>query len=86
MELRPWAMTNELLKLATLFRVTADQLRRLAAGLIRVGGGSLTVMDACVYQDTFKTTEAFPPERCLEAANLLDEFARTLQALGSKRH
>jgi hypothetical protein len=79
-------MTNELLKLAILFRVTSDQLRRLAAGPLRAGGGSLTVMEAYVYQETIKTTEAFPPDRCLEAANLLDEFAGTLQALGGKRH
>jgi hypothetical protein len=86
MELRPWAMTNELLKLATLFRVTANQLRRLASGTLRSSGGSLTVIEAYVYQETIKTTEAFLPDRCREAANILEEFANTLQALGGKRH
>jgi len=77
-------MTNELVKLATLFRVTATQLRRLAEGPIRKERDSLIAIEAYLYQNRVRTKDAFPPDQCLETANLLEEFADKLLALGQQ--
>jgi hypothetical protein len=74
-------MSNELLKLAALFRVTATQLRRLAAGPLQQDGDAVLALKAYLDHGRLRTAEAFPPDRCLETANLLEEFAATLQAL-----
>ena len=79
-------MKDEMSKLATLFRITATQLRRLAAGPLRKNGDSLMVIEAHAYQNRTRIDHAFPRDQCLETANLLDEFAATLEALGCNPH
>jgi hypothetical protein len=74
-------MSNELVKLSTLFRVTATQLRRLADGPLQQNGDSVLALRAYLDHGRLRTAEAFPRDRCLEAANLLEEFAGTLDAL-----
>jgi hypothetical protein len=74
-------MSNELLKLATLFSITATQLRRLAVGPLQQDGDAVLALRAYLDQGRLRTAEAFPRDRCLETANLLEEFAATLQAL-----
>src|ERR1700730_8383575 len=74
-ELGPWAMTNELLKLAKLFRLTAIQLRRLADGPIPKNRDLLIAIEAYLYRNQLRTKAAFPRDQCLETANLLEAFA-----------
>ena len=74
-------MAEELLKIATLFRVTAAQLRRLAKGPIRTEHDTIVAVEAYLYKDQIKSEPAFPPDQCQETANLLEEFADKLEAL-----
>jgi hypothetical protein len=75
-------MTEELMTLAKLFRITAAQLRRLAEGPIRHNDSSLVAIEAYLYKNQLRNAAAFPPEQCLETANRLEEFALKLAALG----
>ena len=74
-------MAEQLLKIATLFRVTAAELRRLARGPIRTERDTIVAVEAYLHRNQVRTAEAFPPDQCLETANLLEEFADKLQAL-----
>ena len=74
-------MAEELLAIATLFRVTAAQLRRLAKGPIRTEHDTIVAVEAYLYRDQTKLERAFPPDQCQETANLLEEFADKLEAL-----
>jgi hypothetical protein len=73
-------MDSELQKIGVLFRVTAGQLRRLGKGPIRTERNSTSVIEAYLYSNEIRTAAAFPPDRCVEAANLLEEFAERLEA------
>ena len=75
-------MTEELMTLAKLFRITASQLRRLAEGPIRHDNSSLVVIEGYFYKNQLRGAAAFPPDQCLETANRLEEFANKLAALG----
>ena len=75
-------MTEELMRLAKLFRITASQLRRLAEGPIRHDNSSLVAIEAYFYKNQLRKASAFPPDQCLETANRLEEFALKLAALG----
>jgi len=41
----------------------------------------MVAMETYVYQDRYEIGAAFPPDRCQETANLLEEFADKLEAL-----
>ena len=69
---------------ATLFRVTASVLRRLAKEPIRTERTTTFVIEAYLYADKIRTADAFPPDRCLETANLLEEFADRLLAVATR--
>jgi hypothetical protein len=75
-------MTEELMTLAKLFRITASQLRRLAKGPIRHDDSSMFVIEAYLYKNQLRNAAAFPPDQCLETANRLEEFAIKLAAVG----
>jgi hypothetical protein len=75
-------MTEELMTLAKLFRITASQLRRLAEGPIRHDNRSLVVIEGYFYKNQLRGAAAFPSDQCLETANRLEEFAVKLAALG----
>jgi hypothetical protein len=74
-------MTDDLLYVAWLFRAAASQLQRLSRGSIRTKRDTIVAMETYVYQDQVKSAPAFPPDRCQETANLLEEFADKLEAL-----
>jgi len=74
-------MTDDLLYVACLFRAAGGQLRRLSRGPIRTKRDTMVAIEAYVYQDRMKSAPAFPPDRCRETANLLEEFADKLEAL-----
>jgi len=57
------------------------QLRRLSKGSIRTKRDTMVAMETYLYQDRMKSAPAFPPDRCQETANLLEEFADKLEAL-----
>jgi hypothetical protein len=45
----------------------------------------VVTIEAYLYQDKIRTAAAFPPDRCLETANLLEEFADKLLAVAGSR-
>ena len=59
---------------AALLRECAALLRRLAEPSKR------TVLEVYLYDAAPRLTAAFAPDRCREAANLLEEFAEKLEA------
>jgi hypothetical protein len=79
-------MTEEVMKIAKLFQITAYQLRRLGRGPIEKDHSSLGVMEAYEFNNKIRTTAAFPRDICFETANLLEEFARKLEVVGKPRH
>ena len=78
-------MTDEVMKIAKLFQITAYQLRRLGRGPIEKDHSSVTVMEAYEFNNKIRTTAAFPHDRCFETANLLEEFASKLEVVGKPR-
>jgi hypothetical protein len=74
-------MTDDLREIAGLFRVTADQLRRLSMGPIRTNRDIIVAIEAYPYKDQMRSAPAFPPDHCQETANLLEEFAAKLEAI-----
>jgi hypothetical protein len=79
-------MPYDLRQIACLFRAAAGQLRRLSTGPIRRKRDTIVAIEAYLYQDQMRSAMAFPPDRCQETANLLEEFADNLEALiGSSR-
>jgi len=74
-------MADQLIKIATLFRVAAAELRRLARGPIQTERDTIVAVEAYLYRNQVRTADAFPPDLCRETANLLEEFADKLQAL-----
>ena len=79
-------MPDDLCQIACLFRAAADQLRRLSTGPIRTKRDTIVAIEAYLYQDQMRSAPAFPPDRCQETADLLEEFADNLEALtGSSR-
>ena len=79
-------MPYDLLEIACLFRAAAGQLRRLSKGSIRTKRDAIVAIEAYLYQDQMRSAPAFPPDRCQETADLLEEFADNLEALtGSSR-
>jgi len=77
----PPKMTDDLLYVACLFHAAAGQPRRLSKGAIRTKRDAIVAMETYVYQDQMNSAPAFPPDRCQETANLLEEFAGKLEAL-----
>jgi len=79
-------MPDDLRQIACLFRAAAGQLRRLSTGPIRTKHNTIVVIEAYLYKDQMRSAPAFPPDRCQETADLLEEFADNLEALsGSSR-
>jgi hypothetical protein len=74
-------MADDLLYVACLFRVAADQLRRLSKGPIATKRDMIVAMEMYCYEDQLKTGPAFPPDQCQETANLLEDFADKLEVL-----
>ena len=74
-------MADELSEIACLFRAAAAQLRRLSQGRIRTKRDMTIAIEAYLYKNHMRSAPAFPPDRCLEAANLLEEFADKFEAL-----
>ena len=74
-------MADELLEIADLFRAAASQLRRLSTEPIRTKRDRTVVIEAYLYNNQMRLAPAFPPDRCRETANLLEEFADTLEAV-----
>ncbi len=74
-------MAEQLIKIATLFRVAAAELRRLARGPIQSERDTIVAVEAYLHRNQVRTADAFPPDQCLETANLLEEFADKLQAI-----
>jgi hypothetical protein len=79
-------MRDDLREIAGLFRAAAAQLRRLSMGPIRTKRDTTVAIEAYLYKDQMRSAPAFPPDRCQETADLLEEFADNLDALtGSSR-
>ena len=79
-------MPDDLCQIAWLFRAAAGQLRRLSMGAIRMKRDTIVAIEAYLYKDQMRSAPAFPPDRCQETADLLEEFADNLEALtGSSR-
>ena len=79
-------MADDLSETACLFRVAAAQLRRLSQGRIRTKRDTTIAIEAYLYKNHMRSAPAFPPDRCQETADLLEEFADKLEALtGSSR-
>ena len=79
-------MPDDLCQIACLFRAAAGQLRRLSTGPIRTKRDTIVAIEAYLYKDQMRSAPAFPPDRCQETADLLEEFADNLEALtGSSR-
>ena len=79
-------MPDDLCQIACLFRAAAGQLRRLSTGTIRTKRDTIVAFEAYLYKDQMRSAPAFPPDRCQETADLLEEFADNLEALtGSSR-
>ena len=76
-------MPDDLRQIASLFRAAAVQLRRLSTGPIRTKRDTIVAIEAYLYQDQMRSAPAFPPDRCQETANLLEQFADNLEALSS---
>ena len=77
---------DDLCQIACLFRAAAGQLRRLSTGPIRTKRDTIVAIEAYLYKDQMRSAPAFPPDRCQETADLLEEFADNLEALtGSSR-
>jgi len=74
-------MTDEVMKIAKLFQITAHQLRRLGRGRIEKDHRSLKVIEAYLFNNKIRTAAAFPHDQCFETANRLEEFARKLEVL-----
>ena len=74
-------MTEELIKIATLFRMTATALRALSRDKLKTRSHIVLTIEAYLHHDELRTADAFPPDRCLETANLLEEFADKLLAV-----
>jgi hypothetical protein len=74
-------VANDLSEIACLFRVAAAQLRRLSQGRIRTRRDTTIAIEAYLYKNQMRSALAFPPDRCQETANLLEEFAASLEAL-----
>ena len=75
------ATPDDLCQIACLFRAAAGQLRRLSTGLIRTKRDTIVAIEAYLYKDQMRSSPAFPPDRCQETADLLEEFADNLEAL-----
>ncbi len=78
-------MTDEVMKIAKLFRITADQLRRLGRGPIQKDHSSLKVIEAYLFNNKVRTAAAFPHDQCFETANRPEEFAAKLEVLGEPK-
>ena len=79
-------MPDDLRQIACLFRAAACHLRRLSTGPIRTKRDTIVAIEAYLHKDQVRSALAFPPDRCQETANLLEEFADNLEALtGSSR-
>jgi len=74
-------MADELSEIACLFRAAAGQLRRLSRGPIRTRLDKTVAIEAYLYKNQMRLAPAFPPDRCQETANLLEEFAEQLEVL-----
>jgi hypothetical protein len=78
-------MADDLSEIARSFRVAAAQLRRLSQGRIRAKRDTTFAIEAYLYETQMRLAPAFPPDRCQETANQLEEFADTLEALDYPR-
>jgi hypothetical protein len=74
-------MPYDLCQIAWLFRAAASQLRRLSRGPIRIRRDRTVAIEAYLYKNQMRLAPAFPPDRCQETANLLEDFADKLEAL-----
>jgi hypothetical protein len=74
-------MVADLSEIASLFRAAAGQLRSLSNGPIRTERDTTVAIEAYLYKNQMRLAPAFPPDRCQETANLLEEFAAKLDAL-----
>ena len=74
------ATPDDLWQIACLFRAAAGQLRRLSTGPIRTKRDTIVAIEAYLYKDQMRSAPAFPPDRCQETADLLEEFADNLEA------
>ena len=59
-------MAEQLLKIATLFRVTAAELRRLARGPIHTERDTIVAVEAYLHRNQVRTADAFPPTNALK--------------------
>jgi hypothetical protein len=55
--------------------------RGLARDRRKTGGNTFLAIEPNLHQDQLLAVEAFPPDGCLETANLLEEFADKLLAV-----
>jgi hypothetical protein len=67
-------------EIASLFRDAAREMRNLADRKVKESG---RVLDLYEHRGDLKTADAFPPDRCLELANALEELAQSLEAVPS---
>lgn len=74
-------MADDLSEIARSFRAAAAQLRWLSQGRIRATRDTTPAIEAYLYKNQMRLAPAFPPDRCQETANLLEEFAASLEAL-----
>jgi hypothetical protein len=74
-------MADDLSEIACLFRAAARQLRTLSRGPIRTRRDKTLAIEAYLYKNQMRLAPAFPPDRCQETANLLEDFADKLEAL-----
>ena len=74
-------MADDLSEIASSFRAAAVQLRRLTQGPIRTKRDTTIAIEAYLYGTEMRLAPAFPPDRCQEIANMLEEFADKLEAL-----
>jgi hypothetical protein len=56
----------------------------LAKDPIRTERTTTFVIEAYLYAEEIRTADAFPPDLCLETANLLEEFADKLLAVAAR--
>jgi hypothetical protein len=74
-------MVSDLLDIASLFRATATQLRRLGRSPMQTKHDSIIAIEAYLHEGQIRSASAFPPDQCKETANLLEEFAAKLEAI-----
>ena len=74
-------MADDLSEIACLFRAAAGQLRTLGRGPIRTERDRMVAVEAYLYKNQMRLAPAFPPDRCQETANFLEELADKLEVL-----